>query len=103
MSDRVGRPTENAQLTVIDPQRRLIGLHLYDGLLKAIPLEKGMMKEAVNIRIEELSIMDMVFLDDMPKPTIALLYEVCLEFLYLFCSLFILLTCLFIYMLYECC
>jgi hypothetical protein len=34
VEDRVGRPCEEGQLGVIDPQARLIGLHLYDGLFK---------------------------------------------------------------------
>ena len=34
VEDRVGRPCEEGQLGMIDPQARLIGLHLYDGLFK---------------------------------------------------------------------
>lgn len=33
-SDRVGRPVEVGQRGIVDPQCRLIGLHLYDGLFK---------------------------------------------------------------------
>lgn len=40
VSDRIGKPSENGILAVIDPQARVIGLRLYDGLLKIIPLDK---------------------------------------------------------------
>jgi hypothetical protein len=33
-SDRVGRQVELGQRGLVDPQQRLIGLHIYDGLLK---------------------------------------------------------------------
>lgn len=32
--DNVGRPVDNGQIGIIDPECRLIGLHLYDGLFK---------------------------------------------------------------------
>lgn len=34
VSDRVGRPCEAGQIGIIDPECRLIGLHLYDGYFK---------------------------------------------------------------------
>lgn len=39
------------QIGIVDPEYRLIGLHLYDGLFKVIPIDsKGQLKEAFNIR-----------------------------------------------------
>lgn len=35
VEDRLGRPTDNGQIGVVDPECRLIGLHLYDGMFKA--------------------------------------------------------------------
>jgi hypothetical protein len=35
--DNVGRPVDNGQIGVIDPESRMIGLHLYDGLFKVLP------------------------------------------------------------------
>eukprot|EP00965_Chrysotila_dentata_P000476 15737-Pleurochrysis_carterae.AAC.3 len=32
---RAGRPAEVGQLGIVDPEHRMIGLHLYDGLFKA--------------------------------------------------------------------
>jgi hypothetical protein len=34
VSDRVGRPCEAGQIGIIDPDCRIIGLHLYDGHFK---------------------------------------------------------------------
>lgn len=38
--DRIGKPSDTGILAVIDPKARVIGLRLYDGLFKIIPLEK---------------------------------------------------------------
>jgi hypothetical protein len=47
----------HAQLGVIDPKCRMIGLHLYDGAFKVIPMDaKGTLREAFNIRLEELQV-----------------------------------------------
>ncbi|KAJ1386149.1 WD40/YVTN repeat-like-containing domain superfamily [Sesbania bispinosa] len=75
-SDRIGRPTDNGQIGIIDPDCRLIGLHLYDGLFKVIPFDnKGQLKEAFNIRLEELQVLDIKFLYGCSKPTIVVLYQ----------------------------
>ncbi|AQK92556.1 DNA damage-binding protein 1a [Zea mays] len=61
---------------IIDPDCRLIGLHLYDGLFKVIPFDnKGQLKEAFNIRLEELQVLDIKFLHGCVKPTIVVLYQ----------------------------
>ncbi|XP_031130290.1 DNA damage-binding protein 1-like [Ipomoea triloba] len=76
VSDRIGRPTDNGQIGIIDPDCRLIGLHLYDGLFKVIPFDnKGQLKEAFNIRLEELQVLDIKFLYGCPKPTVVVLYQ----------------------------
>ncbi|XP_058071572.1 DNA damage-binding protein 1 isoform X2 [Magnolia sinica] len=76
VSDRIGRPTDNGQIGIIDPDCRLIGLHLYDGLFKVIPFDnKGQLKEAFNIRLEELQVLDIKFLYGCAKPTIVVLYQ----------------------------
>ncbi|KAL4282364.1 hypothetical protein GQ457_03G000600 [Hibiscus cannabinus] len=76
VSDRIGRPTDNGQIGIIDPDCRLIGLHLYDGLFKVIPFDnKGQLKEAFNIRLEELQVLDIKFLYGCLKPTIVVLYQ----------------------------
>jgi len=52
LQDRIGRPAEAGQMAVIDPDCRVIGLHLYDGLFKVIPMDPttGKLEEAFNIR-----------------------------------------------------
>ncbi|KAI3937749.1 hypothetical protein MKW92_004607 [Papaver armeniacum] len=76
VSDRIGRPTDNGQIGIIDPDCRLIGLHLYDGLFKVIPFDsRGQLKEAFNIRLEELQVLDIKFLFGCSKPTIVVLYQ----------------------------
>ncbi|CAL5227828.1 g10856 [Coccomyxa viridis] len=76
VKDRVGRPVENGQIGIIDPWCRMIGLHLYDGLFKVIPIdEKGQLQEASNIRIDELNVLDMKFLEATLKPTLVVLYQ----------------------------
>lgn len=40
VADRIGKPSETGILAVIDPKARVIGLRLYDGLFKIIPLDK---------------------------------------------------------------
>ena len=50
--DKIGRSCDTGMIGIIDPQCRMIALHLYDGLLKVIPLELGTNVElkAFNIR-----------------------------------------------------
>lgn len=50
--ERVGRPTEGHQIGLVDPDCRVIALHLYAGLLKVVPLEldSGHELKAFNIR-----------------------------------------------------
>lgn len=74
--DRIGRPTDNGQIGIIDPDCRLIGLHLYDGLFKVIPVDpQGKLNDAFNIRLEELNVITMDFLYGCERPTIAILYQ----------------------------
>ncbi|KAK1277911.1 DNA damage-binding protein 1 [Acorus gramineus] len=76
ISDQVGRPSDNGQIGIIDPDCRLIGLHLYDGSFKVIPIDnKGQLKEAFNIRLVEFQVLDIKFLYGCLKPTIVVLYQ----------------------------
>ncbi|KAL6499676.1 DNA damage-binding protein 1a [Orobanche gracilis] len=76
VSVRIGRPTDNGQIGIIDPDCRLIGLHLYDGLFQVIPFDNnGQLKEAFNIRFKELQVLDIKFLYGCSEPTIVVLYK----------------------------
>jgi len=51
VGDRIGKPCETGIIGIIDPEARVIGLRLYEGLLKIIPLEKDNSElRAYNIR-----------------------------------------------------
>ena len=56
----------------------MIGLRLYDGLFKVIPLELDSNRElkAFNIRLEELHVIDIQFLHGCQVPTIVFIYQV---------------------------
>ena len=72
VSDHIGRPIDNEKIGIIDPYCRLIGIHLYDGLFKFIPFDnKGQLKEAFNIRLGELQVLDITILYGCVKPIIA--------------------------------
>ncbi|CAA0805711.1 DNA damage-binding protein 1a [Striga hermonthica] len=76
VSNAIGRPTDNGQIGIVDPDCRLIGLHLYDGLFTVIPFHnQGQLMQAFDIRLEELQVLDIKFLYGCPKPTIAVLYQ----------------------------
>ena len=53
-----------------------MGLHLYDGLFKVVPVAAGgALREAYNMRLEELQVVDLVFLHGCAVPTVCLLYQ----------------------------
>lgn len=76
------RPAESGQLVCADPLGRLIVLHLFQGLIKVIPIEfkadsgTFKVKDAYNMRIEELDIKSMtILLDNTSKPLLAVLNQ----------------------------
>lgn len=75
VADKVGRPCEAGQIGIIDPDCRLIGLHLYDGHFKIIPIVDGALQEAFNVRLDELKVLDLAFLHGCAVPTLAVLFE----------------------------
>ncbi|KAL5503313.1 hypothetical protein EMCRGX_G010241 [Ephydatia muelleri] len=77
MLERVCKPTEGTQIGMIDPDCKMIALHIYTGLLKIIPLDlaSGGELKAFNVRLEDLYVIDMKFLHGCATPTIAYLTE----------------------------
>ncbi|EGG23107.1 UV-damaged DNA binding protein1 [Cavenderia fasciculata] len=72
--DSIGRPADSGQLAIIDPDSKVLALHLYEGLLKIIPIEKGTLKTAYNVRLQELQVIDIVFIAPTNnQPTLAVL------------------------------
>lgn len=53
ISDKVGRRADSGQIALVEPNHRMIGLHLYDGLFKVIPAAPGgKLQDAFNIRLD---------------------------------------------------
>ena len=54
----------------------MIGLHLYDGWMKVIPVgDNCTLQEAFSVRMGELKVLDIAFLHQCAAPTVAVLYE----------------------------
>lgn len=52
--DRIGRPCESGTNGFIDPHCRMIGLHLFDGILKVAPISpNGDLIEMFNVRYDK--------------------------------------------------
>lgn len=76
VADRVGKPAETGILAVIDPKARVIGMRLYEGLFKIIPLDKDTSElKATSIRMEEMQVHDVEFLHGCANPTIIVIHQ----------------------------
>jgi DNA damage-binding protein 1 len=73
--DKVGRDLDSGHRAFIDPDNRMIGMCLCEGLIKIIPTETAGPKEAFNVRLDELRPLDVKFLHGCARPTICVLYE----------------------------
>eukprot|EP00667_Euglena_gracilis_P000838 EG_transcript_838 len=64
--DKIGRKVEIPRIGLINEAGTLIALHLYEGLLKVIPIANSagqcQLKDAFNLRVEEHKLFDMCFL-----------------------------------------
>jgi len=71
--------TETGPMGCIDSQGRLICLHLYDSLVKVMALQQDgsgrLVSDIFNVRLEELHLLDMAFLEGCTRPTLAIIYE----------------------------
>lgn len=76
VQDRIGRPSETGIIGIVDPLCRVIGLRLYDGLFKVIPLDRDNKElKAFNIRLEELTVIDIQFMHGCTTPTLILIHQ----------------------------
>lgn len=76
VSDRVGKAAETGILAVIDPKARVIGLRLYEGLFKIIPLDKETTElKATSLRMEEMTVQDVEFLYGCAHPTLIVIHQ----------------------------
>ena len=48
--DQIGRPAERGVTGLVDPLCRMIGLHIYDGLFKIVPMRDGSFQEMYSVR-----------------------------------------------------
>jgi DNA damage-binding protein 1 len=49
--DRVGKLAGIGQIGLVDPECRMLGMHIYDGFFKVVPIDdKGLLLEAYNVR-----------------------------------------------------
>ena len=74
-SEGSGRPADQGQIALVDPQGRLVALHIFDGILKVIPAAPNgsLRSEAFNLRFEELDVLDLALLHGYTRPTIVML------------------------------
>uniref|UniRef100_U5EVD6 DNA damage-binding protein 1 n=1 Tax=Corethrella appendiculata TaxID=1370023 RepID=U5EVD6_9DIPT len=76
VADRVGKPAETGILAVIDPKARVIGMRLYEGLFKIIPLDKDTNElKATSLRMEEMHVQDVEFLYGTTNPTLIVIHQ----------------------------
>lgn len=75
IKDRVGRELESGIKAIVDPEYRVIGAVLYEGLLKIIPIEGSSFKEAFNVRLDIVKFLDLKFIYGCSRPTICILHE----------------------------
>jgi len=67
---------EGGPIAIIDMESGTIGMYVYEGSFRVISIDKkGAFKESFNIRMEELTIIDMAFLYGCRRPTICLLFQ----------------------------
>jgi hypothetical protein len=50
VKDKIGRDTENGYIGIVNPTGSLIGLHLKEGVFKAVSINNGVVSEAFNMR-----------------------------------------------------
>lgn len=75
LKDRAGRELEYGYRTTVDPDGRMIGIIIYQGSFKILPISGQNLKEAFNVRLEMLSYTDIKFLYGCPRPTLCVLFE----------------------------
>jgi len=77
VKDRVGREIENGICGMADVSNSIIGMLIYEGVLKIFPIDpqSGAVRDPFNVRMEEIRHSDFKFIHGYPRPTFALLYE----------------------------
>eukprot|EP00053_Salpingoeca_punica_P018619 m.183179 g.183179 ORF g.183179 m.183179 type:complete len:1098 (+) comp17470_c0_seq1:86-3379(+) len=72
------RAAAMGQIAVVDPEKRMLGLHLYEGQFKVIRVSadgRSQFGEQIELRLEQKQILDIKFLHDYKRPTVAILHQ----------------------------
>ncbi|CAG9535052.1 unnamed protein product [Cercopithifilaria johnstoni] len=72
--DRVGRPSETGMIATVHSSGLMV-FRLYDGLLKIVQWNEGKDLRGFNVRCDDLYIIDVAFLSDPDRPTLAYIYQ----------------------------
>ena len=75
VGEQLGIDLDGYPLGRVDPNHGVIAMFLQEGLVKVLPVEQGVFKEAFNLRFDEMSFIDVCFLRGCSRPTLCLLYE----------------------------
>ena len=75
LKDKIGNDRDSGIKGILDPESRMVGMLLCEGMIKIIPIEQSGMKESFNSRLEISRILDCVFLHGTAKPCLAVLFE----------------------------
>ena len=80
VSSRIGRPAEEGPRSLVDPDMRAIGMHLYNGTFKIIPLspDTGAPLQPFDVELDEPQVLDLQFLHHCSVPTLCVRH--CQEF-----------------------
>ncbi|OZC09249.1 hypothetical protein X798_03793 [Onchocerca flexuosa] len=72
--DRVGRPSETGMIATVHSSGLMV-FRLYDGLLKVVQWNEGKDLRGFNVRCDDLYIIDITFMSDPDRPTLAYIYQ----------------------------
>eukprot|EP00300_Choanocystis_sp_HF-7_P006534 c14763_g1_i1.p1 GENE.c14763_g1_i1~~c14763_g1_i1.p1 ORF type:complete len:1112 (+),score=311.81 c14763_g1_i1:32-3367(+) len=88
VQEPIGTRRDDELLGIVDPECRVIGFFLYSGLFKLIPISHSLatsstssqadsfrLEEAFNVKVEEMVVVDAVFLSSKKQPMVAYIYQ----------------------------
>lgn len=76
ITEKSDRPSENGTLCDVNAKARIIALRIYDGILNVLKLDfKNRNIKSYNIRVEENTLIDFVFLHGYDKPVLCFIYQ----------------------------
>lgn len=76
VGDRVGKPAETGIIAIVDPKARVIGMRLYESLLKIIPLDTSTGElRAITLKFEDIHVHDVEFLYGCADPTVIVIHQ----------------------------